>query len=166
MRDKTCSRNAQRKKPTGQVWWRIPHIRSFRLTWLTPKLVVPSSTTSPCMFTLTRLEAVISLYIIPGGPAVSNGVFNFYEMKIKVFWSINLFYQTGWEESAQCLGWPLLSRGCICPASNSCICTANNIWHPTIRKDNAMKTQQTMCVPNLTPAVDVNESVDCRKFTP
>ena len=35
-------------------------------TWLTPKLVVPSSTTSPCMFTLTRLEAVILLYIIPG----------------------------------------------------------------------------------------------------
>ena len=90
MRDKTCSRNAQRKKPTGQVWWRIPHTRSFLLTWLTPKLVVPSSTTSPCMFTLTRLEAVISLYIIPGGKVVSNGVF--YEMKIIVFWSINLFF--------------------------------------------------------------------------
>ena len=66
---------------------------SFLLTWLTPKLVVPSSTTSPCMFTLTRLEAVISLYIIPGGTVVSNGVF--YEMKIIVFWSINLFLPNG-----------------------------------------------------------------------
>ena len=37
----------------------------FFPTWLTPKLVVPSSSTSPCMFTFTRLDAVISLYIIP-----------------------------------------------------------------------------------------------------
>ena len=29
-----------------------------------------------------------------------------------------LGYQRGWEESAQCLGWPLPSHGCICPATN------------------------------------------------
>ena len=67
----------------------IKDLISFRLTWLTPKLVVPSSTTSPCMFTLTRLEAVISLYIIPEGKVVSNGIF--YEMKI-MSWSINFFF--------------------------------------------------------------------------
>jgi len=50
---------------SGLAWWMAEC--SMKPAWFTPKLVVPSSTVSPCMLTFTRLEAITSLYIIPNG---------------------------------------------------------------------------------------------------
>ena len=163
MRDKTCSRNAQKADRTSLL--KNPPYK------IIPPHLVDSKVGGAL---LHHLPLHVHLDQARGSDLVVHHPWGESCLKWGTLWDEDtsvlkhesFFYQTGWEESAQCLGWPLLSRGCICPASNIYICTANNIWHPTIRKDNAMKTQQTMCVPNLTPAVDVNESVDCRKFTP